>query len=91
MRVCVWIIIADNTFERESEVILKMVLLLVKLKGVKIFIHQEMVTRNVNYNMYLIYPFSTDILEIWWARNNVLRKPKVAKPEIPNDCYEWHK
>ena len=81
--VCVWIIIADNTFERESEVILKMLLLLVKLK--------EMVTRNVNYNMYLIYPFSTDILEIWWARNNVLRKPKVAKPEIPNDCYEWHK
>ena len=51
--VCVWIIIADNTFERESEIILKMVLLLVKLKGIKIFIHQEMVTRNVNYVSHL--------------------------------------
>ena len=51
--VCVWIIIADNTFERESEIILKMVLLLVKLKGIIIFIHQEMVTRNVNYVSHL--------------------------------------
>ena len=51
---------------KESEVILKMVLLLVKLKGIKIFIHQEMVTRNVNYiYIYICISFIHSPLTFW--------------------------